>query len=255
MNINHPQQKQHFVHVSTWSKNNVMKMITNTNVPNIISSHVTIPNSVFTDIVVPTHDLLLNKARGFSFMACFERGGDVAKRVHNVLTQRQKDLDWGKFIDCAYYCNEKQSDKKSMFNILQNTRYFLYPLVCPNVRNYSIHRDTFGCVVAEAVAMGVEVLSYPIAALPEHYNDMITWLPVPQSLNIYDVNNNVHDTCSYDMFSDDQVNVIASFIEEFDKTYEDRQFVRYRNACKVRERFGIESVGKQWVDFVQSSLQ
>ena len=70
------------------------------------------------------------------------------------------------------------ADKATVFRRLQRASYFLYPLVLPNA---AVHKDTFAVCVAEALALGVIVITYKVGALAELYpeGEGIVYLPLP----------------------------------------------------------------------------
>jgi glycosyltransferase involved in cell wall biosynthesis len=68
-------------------------------------------------------------------------------------------------------------DKKTLFTHLAESTYFVYPLYTPYK---DVHMDTFSCVVAEAIALGCTVLTYPLGALPENFDGYVHWLPQPE---------------------------------------------------------------------------
>lgn len=232
-----------FVHLSQWSKNNIMKM----SPPNIlarVSKNFVIPNALMTD-ALPTYTDTIHPCNA-TFTACFERGGEVAQRVWNKV-KKQNPGKWGEFTSYAYTDTSNQRDKLQIFDALGNARYFIYPLVLPpGLSSYSVHRDTFGCAVAEAIACGVEVISYPVGALEEHFSDMIHWIPFPLGLTKEDINQSITDPRIPELFGDLQVNIIASMLETLDASYEQRVNKRAKDAERVRSMFHANKIGEMW---------
>lgn len=247
ININFPVNVS-FVHLSTWSKNNVFKAIP-ANIK-ICSNHFMIPNALMSDCL-PIYNVT-ERPNDAVFFACFERGGEVSERVWKLLKQREPHL-WGKFTSIQYTDKSQCDDKISLFSKLNNARYFVYPLVLPPGSNsYSVHRDTFGCCVAEAIANGVEVLSYPVGALGEHFEDMIHWIPFPKTTSKETINESYNDIRVPEMFGDVQVEVIASMLKSLNDSYESRSLVRQQNANIVKARFDMDNIGRLWKTNMQS---
>jgi hypothetical protein len=198
--------------------------------------HFLIPNHIITDQIVCPMNTTREKA--LCFFACFERGGQVAQKVLDRLVQIDASESWNPRVVVSQYGHaDQQLDKKRLMTILNNTRYFVYPLVLPPNGGFSVHRDTYACCVAEALAMGVEVFSYPIAALAEHYADMIHWIPFPDGITAESINVSLNSPYLPRLFDDEQVERIARFVLETDKEYHsqdriDKRFINSKKMCK-----------------------
>ena len=234
-----------YLHIASWSANNVKRMLEGNRIINNSSSrHYIIPNPLMDDVLPAITTVPLSKReKDFVFIASIERGGGVAQDVLYKL--KGMDSTWGSFITHDYTKKEVQLDKAGVYETLKGARYFLYPLVLSSGK---VHRDTFGCCVAEAIAMGVEVVSYKIGALPEHFGDMIHWLPLPEGLTTEYFNDNIDDRFVPELLGDKQVDVIVAFMKELDKTYEMRRSKRLQDMITVRNRFSSVSIGEQWCD-------
>ena len=124
-------------------------------------------------------------SRSFIFFASFERGGQIAVDAFNLLPYSDKKLtvysyDMGDINKSIHNINSV--DKSTLFKILAHTEYFIYPLVLPKERNYLIHKDTDGCVIAEALLNEVIVLTYSVGAIYEKYNNHVIYLPFPPGI-------------------------------------------------------------------------
>jgi len=113
-----------------------------------------VPNPLMSEFLT---DITYDRQPSLYWHACFERGGHIAQKVANELSM---DFRW-----CDYNANETY-DKKTIMEGLSKSSYFVYPLVLPD---NTLHKDTFACCVAEALAMGVIVITWRVAALPEVY--------------------------------------------------------------------------------------
>lgn len=115
------------------------------------------------------------------FHAAYERGGDVAYRIFDACPQIASEMHV-----CSYTSHLSPTtrdprvihhgslDKIDLRDLLDTCDYFVYPLVLPNG---IVHHDTFGCVIAEALARGVIVVSWDVACNPSLYGDLILQVP------------------------------------------------------------------------------
>lgn len=152
-----------------------------------------IPNSVSEEVfMTPLASIPLpaSKRGNFVFHACFERGGIQAIQVY----KRYKSVHAHGTLHIASYHDDsaqypKQDDairdnivfhkslsKKGLKALLDQCDYFVYPLVLPDGR---VHHDTYACVVHEAMACGVIVITWDVACMRSVYGDNIVALPTP----------------------------------------------------------------------------
>jgi len=142
-----------------------------------------IPNGIPDAFVLDSH--IPRKVPGqWVFHAVYERGGDVAYRIFESVRQVQPDIA-SKMHVCSYTSQASPAPndhfvlhgslpKKALRNLLDQCDYFVYPLVLPNG---IVHHDTYGCVIAEALARGVIVVSWDVACNPSLYGDLILQVP------------------------------------------------------------------------------
>jgi glycosyltransferase involved in cell wall biosynthesis len=234
------QKKISFVHVSQWSKDNVYKVFRGL----LPVQDVIIPNPLMIDCLPPNINFSEKRPHNSIFIACWERGGSLAERCWKKLKHSDPGK-WGELIVRSYSEDGKvRADKAQVYKTLCDARYFVYPLI--NLENGLIHRDTFACVVAEAIACGVEVLTYPVAALKEYYEGLVTWIPLPVSVETVD---SPYCTPSVPQLgSESQDEVILKLIQDIDKDYKDRESLRYKRAQEVVQRFAPEACLRKWVD-------
>ena len=125
-----------------------------------------IQNAVSKDIFCQK-SLTANKDKfgHYAFFPCWPRGGSAAERVaratNAVIHKPSANYKLG---------------KHAMKQELDKCDYFVYPLVLPNG---SVHHDTYGCVMHEAMACGVIVITWDIIGLRELYGDNIILLDPP----------------------------------------------------------------------------
>ena len=142
--------------------------------PHLISSRI-VENAISPALC---HDTLPDKTLGkWVFCAVRERGFDVTyqvfKQVQSTRPARAVELhlatyypcDQPQHIDIAYH---NSLSKHSMKELLRDADFFVYPLVLPNA---IVHHDTFACVVLEAVAAGVIVVTWDVACMRDVYGN------------------------------------------------------------------------------------
>jgi glycosyltransferase involved in cell wall biosynthesis len=116
--------------------------------------------------------------------ASFERGGLAALRVFDYVKSKSPET-CNTFSFASYYTPDhnviqsmdrdnvrwyKSVPKRKIAELLSMSDYFVYPLVIPDG---SVHHDTFGSVILEAIACGAIVITWNVACIPEVYNDVI----------------------------------------------------------------------------------
>lgn len=147
-------------------------------------SYTTIPNALNPGIFTRTPSTSIERKKdppreplSMVFMASYERGGRVAREVHASLDRR--GLNMGAFRAFSY-CDANRGitslPKSELAARLRQCDYFVYPLVLDYA---SVHHDTYACVVLEAMAAGVLVVSWNVACLKGVYGDLITLVEPP----------------------------------------------------------------------------
>ena len=149
----------------------------------------TIYNAV-NDEIFTNNDLdYASKKGNFVFFASYERGGEICVKIFNKLVKTYPDI---KLHITSYEPEDKSRissnnknilkysslSKKEIKLLLDKCDYFIYPLV--NHHTGSVHHDTFACVVLEALACGVSVITWDVACLKNVYRDNIYLIPPPK---------------------------------------------------------------------------
>lgn len=238
------------VHLSEWCK----KLNTETakHVTHDVIQHV-IPNPIATEIAREVDDEGISRVqRDCVFHGAWSRGGHVALRV-------MKELGWhdSKMHVCDYLMGRPNDPmiqsfgsvgKRDVFRQISKADYFIYPLAREDGET---HKDTFACVVAEAMAMGAIVLTYPVAALPETYQDTCFWLPFPQG--IQDMDHMLHAPLSKDPVMVECNHIVESlrFLEANPSL---KQMMREKAKAFVLSKYNPEEVGKKWVALIQELI-
>lgn len=163
--------------VSEWVRRHYLNVLEHENV-------CLVPNGVSPAMFKGT----MQKNKGhWCFHAVFERGGEVAIRcftkVRSIFPESaQKIHVMSYYTDTIINTQEEHEhtvevhgsvSKNAIADILASSEYFMYPLVLPT---NSVHHDTFACVILEALALGVIVVTWNIACIPHVYGDYVVGL-------------------------------------------------------------------------------
>ena len=149
--------------------------------------HNAMPEDMYVDLSVHSQ-----VPRSVAFHATWSRGGAVALRAIEQLNNIDVDADAGwKIHACSYLSHGHHSphvvshgplDKGRLYAMLASCEYFVYP--CIDSISLDVHMDTFSCVVAEALAMGVTVVAYRLGALEELYAPCIEFVDFPEGADV-----------------------------------------------------------------------
>jgi len=136
-------------------------------------------------------------------------------------------------------------DKKTLFTNIAESEYFIYPLYTPY---QDVHKDTFSCVVAEAIALGAIVITYPLGALPENFEGFCQWLDFPEGVDVEKMQGEAltKDLDGKFTITDNIVEKIK-FLEENPEIKED---IRRRGKDYILSKFNVNKIGSMWVDFI-----
>jgi hypothetical protein len=207
---------------------------------------VVIPNPLMSDVVeaVLAEPEPPRAERDCIFHAAWSRGGHLALRS-------LRELGWTEArVHVCDYLLGRQGDpmvvnvgsvgKADVLREIRKCGYFVYPLVR---EDGEMHKDTFACVIAEAMAMGAIAITYPVAALPETYGDTCRWLPFPdgcadlEHLRVRPLSHDVH------LLTTDN---IKEALLELDADPAARSELRARAQRHVLERYSSDRVGAMW---------
>jgi glycosyltransferase involved in cell wall biosynthesis len=173
------------------------------------------------------------------FHAQYGRGGDVAKRALEEFNSEYK-------LEVLDYINpENGVDKLTLFRKLAGSEIFLFPLYHPNG---TVYKDTFSCSVAEAIALGVKVITYPLGAFTEYFNEGCYYANFPINADINDL-------------ARERVSLDAHYMKETDTLVEALDIVVNNTpeylknldytTSNFRTRLGINRIGKEWLDIIK----
>ena len=246
--------------LSEWSRGEIQRLETGTAIKtnNEAGRHrydvvdVVIPNGLMRDVV----DLVDTEARSripktMVFHAVWERGGHLAAAAFEALGWHTAAEGgafhmydyWGNKPNSAAVCCHGSTDKRTLLRTLAQTEYFVYTSVLPNG---SVHKDTFACVVAEACAMGVIVLAFPLGALKELYGDAVVWLDWPAG---FMVPGNLAQACYQhcpELTSPAVVDGIVAKIRWLEERPDVKAAQRERAMVHARRAFDPAALGTLW---------
>jgi hypothetical protein len=197
------------------------------------ASHV-IPNPLMTDTFVVAEDAASKIPKSVVWHTSWERGGDVAERAF----QKAFGDDGGQFTVMDYFTpsGKGSADRATVYRHLAEAEYFVYPLVLPSGQ---VTKDTFACCVAEALAHGVIVITWRVAAMPELYgDDTVQWIPTPDRAAFTDATDVVYD----DYFASERaVADIAAIIARLEADPAEKEAIRERGR-RLAATFGAATV-------------
>ena len=211
------------------------------------------------------YDLIKNinvkEKNSFIFHAGYDRGGHITKEAYNRLNFNNKKL----YI-CGYdilrntthednieYLNS--IDKLTLFKLLSKTEYFIYPLVSSkhskngNPPNF-VHKDTFGCVIAEALAHEVIVLTYPVGAIQEIYGDHLIYLQFPNNANIKSLQS-FEMTFDETLNSEEAILTIIKTVEFLEANPRYKELIKKRGREIVMRKYLPESLASEWLPYLK----
>jgi glycosyltransferase involved in cell wall biosynthesis len=215
-----------------------------------------IPNPIMDDIINEVSNLNLpRKSHKFIFHASWARGGNIAFDAVNQLDFPDKEFHAFDYLMTIhdykepFFHRHDGVDKLTLFKHLAESEYFVYPLYTPYE---DVHKDTFSCVVAEAVALGCTVITYPLGALPENFNDYCIWLSAPEGVDMAKMQG---DALSKDFdgkfkCTDNIINII-NYLEENPHIKEN---IRQQGKNYILSKFNTSTVGDMWVDFINDLM-
>jgi hypothetical protein len=241
-----------FIHISEWEKSMNKGLIDHITIENPEIKTTLIPNPIMDDIINEVSNLNLpRKPHKFIFHASWARGGNIAFDSINQLDFPDKEFHAFDYLMTIhdykepFFHRHDGVDKLTLFKHLAESEYFVYPLYTPYE---DVHKDTFSCVVAEAVALGCTVITYPLGALPENFNDYCVWLSAPEGVDLEKMQG---DALSKDLdgkfkCTDNIINII-NYLEENPHIKEN---IRQQGKNYILSKFNTSTVGNMWINFI-----
>lgn len=252
------------VHVSEWEQSHTqanMDRIKNS-VKEVFLDEV-IGNPLPSDVINEVNNLDLTRRREkFVFHAAHARGSrltyDTVKslgwndsELHLFNYLLELNLNWGRKgpdveIDNDLILNHEGSDKFNMFKHLKESEYYIY---APFTPYENIHKDTFSCVVAEALSMGCIVITYPIGAIPGCFPDCCAWLDIPEDLNIEDIQAEALTQDPDRKF--DRIDNIIDKINFLEQNPELKEELRQKSYKFVNANYNTGIIGEKWNKLIE----
>jgi glycosyltransferase involved in cell wall biosynthesis len=247
-----------FVHISEWEKqmniNTVSHLVNNNQEINVKST--IIPNPIMDEIINETiNSEPLRKPHKFIFHASWARGGDVAMNAIRELEIDDKEFHAFDYLITiadnkdTFFHRHQGVDKKTLFKHLAESEYFIYPLYTPY---QDVHKDTFSCVVAEAIALGTIVVTYPLGALPENFGDFCQWLDFPEGVDYEKMQN---ESLTKDL--DGKFKITSNIVDKINFLEQNphiKEEIRKKGTNYILSNFNSDKIGKMWDNLIESLI-
>jgi glycosyltransferase involved in cell wall biosynthesis len=240
------------VHISNWEEkmNETCFPFIKSHVPNSVKKN--IPNPVFDEIINEVKAENHQKQKGkFIFHASWARGGNIAMDAVRQLEIPNKEFHAFDYLMVIhdhkdpFFIRHDGVDKKTLFTHLAQSEYFIYPLYTPY---QDVHKDTFSCVVAEALSLGVIVVTYPLGALPENFDGHCAWLSPPPGVDFDEMQK---QQLSKDLNGDFKITSnIVEKINEIESNPELKLQLQTSASQYIVDKFNINVVGNMWVELI-----
>lgn len=232
------------VHVSKWEQGHNRDTVDfmRKNVHKGTSS-IVIPNAIVTDVGTAVLNRRLERIpKKVTFHAQWSRGGPTA-----LETVRKLGWDESKFGSFDYLRSDSKwrFDKRGLFGQLAESEYFIFPSF---THGKLIYKDTFSCAIAEALMMGVVVVTYRLGALPEYYNDYCEWAEFPDGTDLEKMNS--------EKVSEDpnfgRVDTLVEAVERLERNPQKKLEMSAKGTQYVLNNFSIEKIGPIWNEYLRS---
>jgi glycosyltransferase involved in cell wall biosynthesis len=112
-----------------------------------------------------------------------------------------------------------------------------------------VHKDTFSCVVAEALALGCTVLTYPLGAVPEYFGDHCIWLDFPEGVDGEQLQSEALSKDIEGKFI--PVDKIVEKIKYLEDNPQIKEEIRENAKKYINSTFNIDRIGKMWDSFLE----
>jgi hypothetical protein len=227
------------VSISEWAKkenDNHLSIFIN---EGLIPNDVIIPNPLDVTLI----DEVLNnpperKNHKVIFHAQWSRGGDVAKDASHRMGW--SDLEFKSF---DYVNFHNGIDKKTLFNEIASSEYFIFPIL---THGKLMYQDTFSLSVAEAISLGTTVLTYPLGAIPENFGDYCHYIEYPDGVDIEKLSK--HRVFEEPRFS--ETDNIVKLMNQLEINPQIKKEKSQRGIDYIKNTFDINKVGPMWVEFL-----
>jgi glycosyltransferase involved in cell wall biosynthesis len=244
------------VHISDWEKK-MTGNVSRTIQENLGEESVkieTIPNPIMDEIIDEIlKEKPIKKPHKFIFHASWARGGNIAYSAIDKLTYEDKEFHAFDYLitipsnDAKFFYKHDGVDKKTLFKHLAESEYFIYPLYTPY---QDVHKDTFSCVVAEAIALGVTVITYPLGALYDNYKEYCQWLHLPVGFDLETVQNEPLTKDLDGKFKIDEN--IVHMIHYLEQNPQAKNLVKDNGYNYITSKYKLETIGNMWLKYIEN---
>jgi hypothetical protein len=215
-------------------------------------------NEIFITPSIPDSTV---KRGNWIFHPVYERGGSVAKSIFSKIN-KYNPIIANKLHLLSYYTPDKEKytstntiincgskTKVEVRDMLLKSDYFIYPLV---LESGSVHHDTFGTVMLEALACGVIVIVWDVACISSVYEEYVVKIPVPE--HVKQVYNPLarFANCQW-MLSEEAEELFIYKIIELESDLTKKESIRQRGVEWART-LTWESLGSQMEGHLQDKL-
>lgn len=245
-----------FVHISEWERKMNTPVIQRAKTANPDTKTVLIGNPIMDDII---NEVLASPPKRnphkVVFHAAWARGGNVAVQAMRELNWPDAEFHAFDYLMCTHAHSDRffkmhnGVDKKTLFTHVAESEYFIYPLYTPYK---DVHKDTFSCVVAEAIALGTIVVTYPLGALPENFEGYCAWLDFPAGSDPVKMQN--------EQLSRDEAGIftctsnIVEKINYLEKNPQIKEKIRSTGKDYILNKFNAKEIGGQWKKFIEELI-
>ncbi|MEY4370979.1 MAG: hypothetical protein RIQ48_695 [Pseudomonadota bacterium] len=244
-----------FVHISHWEQKMTLESINRAKSFDNNVQEILIPNPIYDDIIEEVYkEMPKRNPKKFIFHANWLRGGDICYKVIDKINIPNKELHFFDYFLCIdnyesdFVHIHGSVDKKTLFQQLAESEYFIYPLV---TAHNDIHQDTFSCVIAEAIAMGVTPITYNLGALMENFKDYCMWIDFPKDIDIEKIQNEPLSKDKDNKFKNNIDNIIKS-IDFLEKNPYLKNHIKNYGKKYIIDNFNIKKIGLKWENLINS---
>lgn len=205
---------------------------------NIEPIEVIIPNSVATDVIEEVLSIKqIRYPHRFIHFGQWSRGGEVALNAIKELNFKNYEFNSFDYIDKI-----NAVDKKTLFNVAASSEYFIYPQI---TNGKFVYKDTFSVSIAEAIGLGVIVLTYPLGAVPEYFGQFCQFLDYPPGVDV----EKLHKERLSEEPKLAYTKTIVDKINWLEDNYETKNKIRNEGIKYIHENFNINNIGILWENY------
>lgn len=202
-----------------------------------------IPNSLDVGLIKSVWNKgIVRKKHKIIHFGQWSRGGKVAQNAAFELGW--DDLDFESF---DYLDSKRGLDKTTLYSKLAESEYYIFPLL---THGKLVYQDTFSVSVAEALALGVTVVTYPLGAIPEYFGDYCHFIDYPDDTDMEKLSKmRVFEEPKFG-----STNKIVSLINRLELTPNLKEEKKQLGIEYIKNKFDITIIGPMWSNFINKLL-